>query len=315
MQSEVLLLYSDHSNACKKFKNLLSSLLEYSQNTPQLKYIISNVKGVNIDSEKVKKIIKKSTVIDVNVVPTLLIIHPDQRIEQYEGKTAFDFVNQYLQNPVSNMQHHPTSNMQHHPASNMQHHPASNMQHHPVSNMQHHPASNMQHHPASNMQHHPAMANNLSNHHPTMSNLQSAPNMLSQNNINTHTSTTDQYQSHHMYQQKQYSKGIGTTSLNLEDTNINDINKEVSNLISLSDENYSEHPLPAMTTEMNIQKMASGKPAKSGMQSMLDQAREMAKSREGADKPIHTMGEVASRSSPTTSLQISSDLTELSGMN
>ena len=299
MQSEVLLLYSDHSNACKKFKNLLSSLLEYSQNTPQLKYIISNVKGVNIDSEKVKKIIKKSTVIDVNVVPTLLIIHPDQRIEQYEGKTAFDFVNQYLQNPVSNMQHHPTSNMQHHPASNMQHHPASNMQHHP----------------ASNMQHHPAMANNLSNHHPTMSNLQSAPNMLSQNNINTHTSTTDQYQSHHMYQQKQYSKGIGTTSLNLEDTNINDINKEVSNLISLSDENYSEHPLPAMTTEMNIQKMASGKPAKSGMQSMLDQAREMAKSREGADKPIHTMGEVASRSSPTTSLQISSDLTELSGMN
>ncbi len=285
MNFEVLLLYSDHSNACDKFKSLMSSLIEYSKNVPELAYIISNTIGLNVDSDKVKAVISKSEKIKVNVVPTLLLIHPDNKIEQYEGKTAFDFINQYSQpQPYQPQQQQP-----YHPQQQQQ------QPYHPQQQQPYHPQQQQPYHP------------------------QQQPSLLSQNSINHQTSSVqNNYQEHQNHQNQQYS---GITSLNVDDSNldsnnldINEVNKdEISQLLSLS--RQIEHPSPAITENMNVEKMASGKPTKGGMQTMLDQARDMAKSREGSDKPIHTMGEVASRATPTTALQIPSNLTDLSGMN
>ena len=228
MNPEVLLLYSDHSNACLKFKTLLNEMAYHSQNIPELTYIISNIRGVNIDSDAVKKIITESKKINVKVVPTLLIVHPDNNIDQYEGKTAFDFIKQYTHTPEPVVPSMPTRDMSDNPSS-----------------------------------------------------------------------TTNSY-------------GNGKTVLDIDmggiqESNI-DINSDVSDLLA------SHHPIPDMTSEMTIEKMASGKPSKTGMQSMLEYARSMAKSREGVDKPIHTIGEVVDRQTPSTSLQIPTNLTELSGM-
>ena len=83
------LLYSKYSKYCTDLINLIeNSNIDFSKETKLL--------PVCIDNDDIRKKIISSTNIEIDSVPTILIIYEDGGVEKYEGEDAFNWVNDII---------------------------------------------------------------------------------------------------------------------------------------------------------------------------------------------------------------------------
>jgi hypothetical protein len=89
-QQFTVLLYSQYSPNSKR-------ILDYLKECPVDLTTVTGLCTVCIDNAEVRAKIIKSTQIDIQVVPSILIVHPDGGVEKYDGGNAFRWVEEVIQ--------------------------------------------------------------------------------------------------------------------------------------------------------------------------------------------------------------------------
>lgn len=89
-QQFIALLYSQYSPNSKR-------LLDLIQNCSVDLSTAVGLHTVCVDNEEVRARILKSSQIDIQVVPCILMVHPDGGVEKYDGGNAFKWVEEVIQ--------------------------------------------------------------------------------------------------------------------------------------------------------------------------------------------------------------------------
>lgn len=85
-----ILLFSKYSEKCTK---LIENVQAISQSTPVNLFSQKNMIPICVDNEKVRKLVLKSNIISVKMVPCILVGYNSGEVEKYEGERAFQWVN------------------------------------------------------------------------------------------------------------------------------------------------------------------------------------------------------------------------------
>ncbi len=86
MNTTPILLYSKYSAHCKR---LLTSITD----SP----IVNMLQMLCIDNSEIRERIQTNNNIDIQIVPCILVIHPDGMVEKFESDKAFSWVNAVIQ--------------------------------------------------------------------------------------------------------------------------------------------------------------------------------------------------------------------------
>lgn len=83
--SGTILVYSKYSSHCKTlFEKLRTSQVDFKA--------LYSLKLLCLDNERVRQLLLNNKKIELNIVPTVLVLFPDGVVEKYEGGTALNWV-------------------------------------------------------------------------------------------------------------------------------------------------------------------------------------------------------------------------------